>query len=906
MPCYPAWLWFTRWADGTANPLLAPAKGPPPGNLTLAEPFPWFRIRLSIVAAVPVPLPSASFPEGLLAPLLAISLAGINLLRPLYDPTGALEDFALEYLNPAAQRMTGLPERPGGTMRTRFPETFRNGVFALYQRVYQTGDAGRHDFYYQSDGFDNYFHVAARRSGELLVVSFTDTADQPRTPVEQALRESQAREQAARAEAERERTLLRQILSQAPAYVATFSGPNHVYSFFNEDFARVLTQNRARVGHAFADLFPELVAQGFQAVLDQVYTSGQAFSLSESKVVQRDPATGEERTNYVNISYQPLRDEQGRTYGLLAFATDVTEQVLAAANEELWATNDEFLTSNTALDRTQRQLQQLNQELEARVQARTRERAQAQAETEAQRQRLHQLITEAPALIASLRGPTHIVELANEGFRAIFGGRNLVGKPYREAIPEFESQPFFDRLDRVYHTGETYYGIDEPVILDRTNSGQLEHTYITYTYQATRDAQGQIDGILVFCYEVTQQVLARQEREAQQARLREVFEQAPAAIFVLQGPAYVMEVVNPTMAELLGRPPAELLGRPYFEVVPELAGQGYRDLLDEVWRTGVPHFSQEREGHLPYHDPGEVGYFNFVYQPVRDIQGQVMGIACVTTEVTEQVQARQRVQDLNEELAAINEELQATNEELGDSNQQLIRVNVDLDNFIYTASHDLKAPISNLEGLLYLLREELPADVAQGEVVAPTLTRMRDAVERFKRTIDHLTEVSKLQKEHAPTLAAVDLAAVVEDVRRDLATLLRDTNAELNVAVADFPAILFSEKNLRSVVYNLLSNALKYRHPDRRPHVDVQAHVRGGFTVLEVHDNGLGLDSPHLARLFTMFQRFHDHVEGTGIGLFMVKRMVENAGGRIEVHSQLGAGTTFFVHLPHAPGPSAD
>jgi signal transduction histidine kinase len=85
----------------------------------------------------------------------------------------------------------------------------------------------------------------------------------------------------------------------------------------------------------------------------------------------------------------------------------------------------------------------------------------------------------------------------------------------------------------------------------------------------------------------------------------------------------------------------------------------------------------------------------------------------------------------------------------------------------------------------------------------------------------------------------------------------------------------------------------------------VRAHVRDGHTVLEVHDTGLGLDPAHLSRLFTMFQRFHDHVEGTGIGLYMVKRMVENAGGRIEVHSQLGAGTTFFVYLPHPAGPAA-
>jgi signal transduction histidine kinase len=207
--------------------------------------------------------------------------------------------------------------------------------------------------------------------------------------------------------------------------------------------------------------------------------------------------------------------------------------------------------------------------------------------------------------------------------------------------------------------------------------------------------------------------------------------------------------------------------------------------------------------------------------------------------------------------------------------------------------------------LLYLLQEELPTDVAQNAEVGPTLARMLDAVERFKRTIGHLAEVSKLQKEHTPTTASVNLAAVIEDVHQDLVLQLQAVGAKLVVDVPALPAIQFSEKNLRSIIYNLLSNAIKYHSPDRTPHIDVRAHIRVGYTVLEVHDNGLGLAPAHLPRLFTMFQRFHDHVEGTGIGLYMVKRMIENAGGRIEVHSQLGAGTTFFVFLPHADSPTA-
>jgi signal transduction histidine kinase len=103
------------------------------------------------------------------------------------------------------------------------------------------------------------------------------------------------------------------------------------------------------------------------------------------------------------------------------------------------------------------------------------------------------------------------------------------------------------------------------------------------------------------------------------------------------------------------------------------------------------------------------------------------------------------------------------------------------------------------------------------------------------------------------------------------------------------------------VVYNLFSNALKYRHPDRSPHVRLTYQTVDRYHVLEVHDNGLGLDltqGQDYQKLFAMFQRLHSHVEGTGVGLHMVKRMVENAGGRIEVESQLGRGSTFRVFIP--------
>jgi signal transduction histidine kinase len=184
--------------------------------------------------------------------------------------------------------------------------------------------------------------------------------------------------------------------------------------------------------------------------------------------------------------------------------------------------------------------------------------------------------------------------------------------------------------------------------------------------------------------------------------------------------------------------------------------------------------------------------------------------------------------DIHEHKLAL-ERIDRGQRELRDNNEQLTRVNVDLDNFIYTASHDLKAPISNIEGLLDALLLELPAEAVQSEPVQPILALMQDSVNRFKRTIEHLTDVSKLQKEHGLPTQPVDLAAVIQNVSLDLDPLIQSTGARLDVDVAAVPTVLFSEKNLRSVVFNLLSNALKYHAPTRAPHVRLRARPEGGL-----------------------------------------------------------------------------
>ncbi|MBC6698424.1 PAS domain-containing sensor histidine kinase [Hymenobacter puniceus] len=955
-----------------------------------------------MVSGLPPTSPAYSFPDGVLQTLLAVSLTGVNLLRPLYspdNPDGAtIVDFRIDYLNPAAQRITGLPEQPGINALTTFPSIATNGVFDFYCRTFASGAADTFAVNYQSDGLDNYFRLSAQRHGDLLVVSLTDTADQPRGPVEMALREAHAR-------TEQQRAQLEGLFMQAPAALCRLDGPELVFALVNPVYQQ-LFPGRQLLGLPLLAALPELAEHAVRDILQQVYQSGQThvdqgvhFSLART--------TGGPLTDYYfNYIFQPSLAADGQARGVLVYAFDVTPETLAS-----------------------QQLHRLNQDLEGQVKERTTAALTFQADVLAaaqrqvrERQAFRDVFEQTPALIALLRSPQHRFEYVNPAYQHLFAGRQLVGRELTEAVPELRLLGFVAILDHVYRTGETYFGEEVPF----APAGQeAQPHYYNFTYQAYQE-EGEIAGISIFAYDVTAQVGARQEREAQREQLQAVFAQAPVAVCVFRGENSVLDVVNPPMATMLGHALSALVGQPFFEVLPELRSQGLPELLAEVWRTGKPFVAQEQEIQLAHHRPNEPGYYNFVYQPLLDPQGQVTGIVCVATDVSAQVEARRLVeargesfrlmadnapamlwvtdpagyctylnqqwydftgqteaealgmgwtlavhphdaaaagaafldanarrvpfdflfrlrrhdghyrwaidrglprfgpdgefegivgtvvdvheqklaelalQKLTKKLRVSRDHAESLNAELQTSNRQLVRTNVDLDNFIYTASHDLKAPISNLEGLLHLLHAELPAPAAQDANVAPVFTRLFDSVERFKRTIDHLTEVSKLQKEHAPAADLVDLAAVVEDVRQDLRPLLLETGAQLIIDVAATPPVLFAEKNLRSVVYNLLSNALKYHSPDRTLHIEVRARTQAGYTILEVHDNGLGIAPDQVPRLFTMFQRFHDHVEGTGIGLYMIKRMVENAGGRIEARSQLGTGTTFFVHLPHA------
>jgi PAS domain S-box-containing protein len=430
-----------------------------------------------------------------------------------------------------------------------------------------------------------------------------------------------------------------------------------------------------------------------------------------------------------------------------------------------------------------------------------------------------------------------------------------------------------------------------------TPDGTFEERYWSGCSQAVLSDQGEVLYLVFTSIDMTAQLRANNEQRAVQqaaeseARFRTLVAQAPVAMSLTRGPEVIVEAVNEPMLRLMHQPTAEaVLGRRMVEVMPEAESQAILRMAQEVTETGQPFRGSERPVTLHANGDVQPSFFNISYTPFIE-QGQVTGLIHVAIDVTEQVLARQQVQQLNDALLQSNTELHA-------SNQRLTRTNADLDNFIYTASHDLWNPISNIEGLLTALRHDLtlPAGTA---AVAELLELMQDSVDRFKRTIRNLTDVARLQQAHAPLATEIDLVRLIEEVRLDLAPQFAATAGTLTVEVKACPILHFAEKNLRSIIYNLLSNGLKYHHPDRTPQLAIRCYATANSHVLTVQDNGLGLDITQQGKVFGLFQRQHDHVEGSGVGLYMVKKIMENAGGTIEVESELGVGATFLVYFPY-------
>ncbi|MDQ3536806.1 MAG: PAS domain S-box protein, partial [Bacteroidota bacterium] len=279
---------------------------------------------------------------------------------------------------------------------------------------------------------------------------------------------------------------------------------------------------------------------------------------------------------------------------------------------------------------------------------------------------------------------------------------------------------------------------------------------------------------------------------------------------------------------------------------------------------------------------GSKFWTNAIISPLYDENGNLFGFTKIARDLT----FRKNIED-----------------ELSQKNKELIKINSDLDNFIYAVSHDLRVPISNLEGLIDAIENTLEEQCK--EPINQLLHYTIKSIENLKEVVKDLSEIGRIQKEENIEVIKLNFLELLNDFNLVHKKQIKESNAVINYHF-QVEEIYFSKKNLRSILQNLLINAINYKAPDRQPEIWVRSFLENNFICLTISDNGLGIKEEHLSRIFEMFKRIYTHVEGTGIGLYIVKRIIDNVEGKIEVMSKAGFGTTFKLYFPILkPGGSA-
>ncbi|MEX0967200.1 MAG: PAS domain-containing sensor histidine kinase [Bacteroidia bacterium] len=349
---------------------------------------------------------------------------------------------------------------------------------------------------------------------------------------------------------------------------------------------------------------------------------------------------------------------------------------------------------------------------------------------------------------------------------------------------------------------------------------------------------------------------------------------------------------NKAYSESLGKDPKDIQNKSIQELFPEVDAEKFYSADIEVMQTGLPVFNimeeTTRNGKHVWLQTDKVPFWNE--------EGEIVGVVGISTDVTKLKIYEKKLMSAQKQLREANQQLESRvnkrTEELRKTNKELSRMNGELDNFIYAASHDLRSPISNLEGLMDILKSNV-ADKLDGPEMK-IIEMMTRSITKFKSTIQDLTEITRVQKDLEEMAEDVSFEQQLTDVKIDVQHMINESGAEITT---DFqvPSIHYFRKNLRSIIYNFVSNAIKYRHPDRKPDIRLSTTLEKGRVVLRISDNGLGLNPDQQSKLFAMFKRMHNHVEGSGIGLYMVKKIVENYGGTIQVQSEENKGSTFTV-----------
>ncbi len=403
------------------------------------------------------------------------------------------------------------------------------------------------------------------------------------------------------------------------------------------------------------------------------------------------------------------------------------------------------------------------------------------------------------------------------------------------------------------------------------------------------DAAGNPSRFPGVVFDITERKQAEEALRESQDRLRAIYNGTYEYMGLLAPDGTVLEA-NRASLEFANNTREDVVGRPFWDTPWFQATPGASEAIRESVARAAAGESIRLEASLA-RPSGESLTFDISFHPIVNELGEVALIVPEGRNITERKRAE---------------------EEVKRSNQQLTRVNRELEEFAYVASHDLQEPLRIVNIYTQLILQDLgavlrdPGAVLQGlGADKAQLAQYADFVQQGVRRMDALIHdlLTFSRAVHAEELAVgtVDLGVSLREALSVLKNRVEECGCQ--VRAAPLPTVRGDAAQMAHVFQNLLSNALKYCKKDTAPEIDICAVRNGEYWTITVRDNGIGFEPQYAERIFGLFKRLHkDEYPGTGLGLAICKRIVERYGGRIWADSRLGEGARFYFSLPAADG----
>jgi PAS domain S-box len=493
--------------------------------------------------------------------------------------------------------------------------------------------------------------------------------------------------------------------------------------------------------------------------------------------------------------------------------------------------------------------------------------------------------------MAIVWGPS-MIHLYNDAYRSILDAANLpvlVGNSIYNSFPAL-----WERYEHVYR--QVLDG--QVIVLD--NQQVVSDRYFDISYSPIRDENGGVGGVLAAFYETTGKLfversseLSRKNEELRRSeeRYQRMTNEVEDYAIILLSKEGIIENWNRGAEKIKGWVAEEIVGKHFriFYTPEDQANKVPESLVEEAIKNGKSSFEGWR-----LRKDGSRFWAYAVITALHDDKNDVIGFSKVTRDLTERKLAEDKMKMYAEQLEMKNKELERSNSELS--------------SFSYVASHDLQEPLRKIQSFGNLIQAK-DADTLS-DVSRDYFDRMVKAAVRMQHLIDSLLEFSRTATGNK-TFEEADLNHLLEEVKKELADRIEEKKGRI---VADkLPVCKVIVFQFRQLLFNLINNSLKYAREDESPIIKVTCEYLKAREVKDpdalpgrdyyrfsISDNGIGFEQEYAEKIFELFQRLHGRSEysGSGIGLAICKKIMENHHGFIRAYSELGKGATFRFYLP--------